>query len=416
MSHRRTVLSLAAACLLALPVGLAAAAPAYAPVFGPVTITGNHRTHDDVIRRELGFAPGDPFDPKLVDAAWERLEDLGFFTFVDIDYDDEDPDAPVAVSITVEEDQTRRWYPIIDYDPRFDVRLGARLYDINFGGRGELLSLSAVWYEPAAYTLTWRHPWLAGVRGLTLQVDGAWTGADFVYRDIDFRDGFVAARLEWRFLPPLYVAVGTEHGVFDQRGDITDLPRPWSRGERERQVWRATLGLDSRDLAWYPTRGAWHRITVNRTGGADFRSFTSVTGDLRQFLHLPWDHVLALRAWGRRVDGHLPPEAMLWWGGVETIRGLDYGSLPGEEGYLLTAEYRAPLFLMPLTADGRVVGVGFHAFADLGADWFDGRERPPLSSYGAGVHIAVSDHQFRFEVAFPEHGDATFQFMDRFNF
>jgi len=407
-----TVLS----CMALLALLWTAASAGGGEVFGPVTITGNTRTSASVIRRELGFAPGDPFDPKLIDAAWERLEDLGYFAYVDMDYDDEQPGVPIPVTITVEEDRTRRGYPIIDYDPRYDIRLGVRLYDINFRGRGETLSLTSVWYRPTEYTLTWRHPWLAGIRGLSLQVDGAWTSANFEYRNIEFRRRRAGATVRWRFLGPLSATVGFHHGVFDQKGPIDGLPVAWPAGQRRRNTWTGVLGLDSRDLTWYPTRGAWHRIIVERTGGAAFRSFVSVTGDLRQYLHLPWNHVLALHAWGRRVDGHVPPEDMLWWGGAETIRGLDYGSLAGDEGYLLSAEYRWPLFLMPITPDGRVVGVGLHAFFDMGNDWFEGGGRPPLTSYGAGVHLGISDHQFRFELAHPEHGKITFQFMDIFNF
>ncbi len=402
--------------LLPVLLSLLIAAPAGAAVFGSITVAGNDHTGTDVILRELGFATGDSFDTRALDAAWERLEDLGYFAFVDIDYDDEDPAAPIPVTITVEEDRTLRGYPVIDYDRRFDIRLGVRLYDINFRGRGETLSVNGVWYRPTEYGLTWRHPWLAGVRGLTLQLDGWWRSADFEYRDIDFREWWAGGRLTWQFHGPLYVGAGLRHGSFEQKGPITGLPLAWPAGSRDRTTWSGELGLDSREPRWYPTRGAWHRILVERTGGGAFRSFTSWTGDLRQYLHLPWDHVLALHAWGRRVDGHLPPEDLLWWGGPETLRGADYASLVGEEGYMLSAEYRWPLFLMPITADGRVIGIGLHAFADLGNDWFDGSGRPPLYSYGAGFHIGISDHQFRFEIAVPEHGETTFEFMDAFNF
>ena len=55
---------------------------------------------------------------------------------MDIDYDEE-IDGTIPIMVTVEEDRTTRFYPIIDYDRRWDVLLGARVYDINFRGRGE---------------------------------------------------------------------------------------------------------------------------------------------------------------------------------------------------------------------------------------------------------------------------------------
>ncbi|MBU1073218.1 hypothetical protein KKG45_08220, partial [bacterium] len=146
--------------------------------------------------------------------------------------------------------------------------------------------------------------------------------------------------------------------------------------------------------------------------GAHFR----ITGDLRGFVPLPWDHVLALRAWGRRTDGHVPPEDVLHWGGAETIRGHEYASREGEEGFLLSVEYRWPLFLMTISGDGRVIGIGLHAFGDAGSNWWDGDRRGTLYGYGGGAHINISDHQFRFELAFTGEGEAVFQFMDAFNF
>ena len=83
---------------------------------------------------------------------------------------------------------------------------------------------------------------------------------------------------------------------------------------------------------------------------------------------------------------------------------------------LLSVEYRWPLFLMPISGDGRVIGIGLHAFGDAGSNWWDAGDRGTLYSYGAGAHINISDHQFRFELAIPAEGDVTFQFMDAFNF
>ena len=49
-------------------------------------------------------------------------------------------------------------------------------------------------------------------------------------------------------------------------------------------------------------------------------------------------HLLALRAWGRQVDGPSQLDNHLWFGGPETVRGQTYASREGDEGYLLTAE------------------------------------------------------------------------------
>jgi outer membrane protein assembly factor BamA len=178
-----------------------------------------------------------------------------------------------------------------------------------------------------------------------------------------------------------------------------------------------TLGRDNRDNIYYPTRGAFHRLQLNRSEGQSFPSYTELRADLRQYLPTPWKHVLALRAFGRRVSREVPFEDRLYWGGVETIRGYGYASLEGEEGYLLSLEYRLPFFLMPLSANGQVIGVGLHAFTDAGDAWYDGAQgNEALIGWGLGLHLSISTQQFRFEIARTKEGDNAFQFADHFNF
>jgi len=418
MSSRRLVrFLLPTAICAAIAVLPPAEAAAFGDaVFGPVTVEGNTSTRTDLILHEIGFAEGDPFDFAALDASWEHLEDLGWFAFVDLDYDDGD-DGVVPVSIIVEEDQTTRWYPVIDYDPRWDILLGARVYDINFRGRGETLSVAATWYRRHGYELGWRHPWFFGVDGLSCGIDALWQDAPFEFLDFDFRSFDAGGHLRWDFARPLFVETGLAYRDFRQEADTAKLPTTWNAGDRSRLVWRGTLGVDSRDSAWYPTRGLYDRLTVAYVDRPSFHeSYTMLTADLRGFVPLPWEHVLALRAWGRRVDGAVWPEDMLFWGGADSIRGYEYASLAGEEGFLLSVEYRWPVFLMPISGDGRVIGIGLHAFGDAGSNWWDEDGRSTLYSYGGGAHINISDHQFRFELAIPAEGDVTFQFMDAFNF
>lgn len=382
--------------------------------FGEIIVEGNLKTDTQLIRDELSFREGDPFDLNKIDDSWEHLEDLGYFIFVEIE--EEIIGDLALVTVSVDEDQTLRGYPIVDYDRRFDVMLGARIYDINFRGRGETVSLQGLWYRPHNYSAFWKHPWLMRVRGLDLKFSGEWETADFVYRDFDYTSWNTGAELTWNFLGPVFVSAAGGYGYFNQKGVFAGSVQ--YADPATRRHWRSslTLGMDSRDLRWYPTRGAFHSLRMERISARDFQSYTQLIGDLRQFIPTPWNHVLALHAWGRLVNAHLPPEDRLYWGGSDTLRGYRYATIEGEEGFLLTVEYRWPLFLMPISADGRVIGIGLHAFTDIGSSWCDNLTREPLSSFGAGAHINIVSHQFRFEMARTESGKTVFQFMDSFNF
>jgi len=413
--HIRQVV-LTSLCIVVFVLPLQDAAAFENAVFGPISVEGNTSTRTDLILHELGFAQGDTFDFKALDASWEHLEDLGWFAFVDMDYDNSEGDM-IPVTVVVEEDRTTRYYPVIDYDPRWEILLGARIYDINFRGRGETLSFAATWWRRHGYELDWHHPWLFGIKGLSCGVDMVWEDADFVFLDFDYNRHEVSGRLRWDFRSPFFVETGVTYHSFEQQTATAELPATHVAASRNRITWRGTVGVDSRDSVWYPTRGIYSRLSVELVDRPTFyETYTLLTGDLRGFVPLPWDHVLAMRAWGRRVDDALWPEDMLFWGGADTIRGYEYASIAGEEGFLLSVEYRWPIFLMPISGDGRVIGIGLHAFGDAGANWWNDQTDDTLFSYGGGAHINISDHQFRFELAITADDDVAFQFMDAFNF
>ena len=112
-----------------------------------------------------------------------------------------------------------------------------------------------------------------------------------------------------------------------------------------------------------------------------------------------------------------PLDNVLYHGGPETVRGYRFGSLEGDEGWLLSLEYRLPLFIMPISPKGELVGLGLHAFADAGDAWYHGAEaHGPARSWGAGAHLNLDTLQLRFEAARTDEGEWVFEFMDRFNF
>ena len=80
-------------------------------------------------------------------------------------------------------------------------------------------------------------------------------------------------------------------------------------------------------------------------------------------------------------------------------------------------EYRLPLFLMPISPQGALVGFGFHLFGDAGDTWYEGAEATTAQmSYGLGAHFNLDTWQLRFEAARTKEGVWQFEFMDKFNF
>jgi len=88
-----------------------------APVLGAIVIEGNTKTDRAVIERVIGLVPGDACDLAAIDAAWDRLEDCGYFAFVDLE-SEEDDEGRVTLHVMVEEEKTMRVTPYVRYDRR----------------------------------------------------------------------------------------------------------------------------------------------------------------------------------------------------------------------------------------------------------------------------------------------------------
>src|SRR5690606_31905943 len=89
-----------------------------------IDITSNVKTRDFVIRRELGFAEGDPFNRSMVTRAKSAVEALGFFQRVSIDLQPGSAADKVLISIVVDEDSTGDYGATVGYSSQEGI-LGA---------------------------------------------------------------------------------------------------------------------------------------------------------------------------------------------------------------------------------------------------------------------------------------------------
>lgn len=395
---------------------------------GKIVIEGNTRTDTDLILREIGLEMGQPFVYEDMDAVWDHLEDLGYFAFVDMEFDDTDPDA-VVLTVYVEEDTTFEYGPLIRYDRRHKYLLGGRLAERNLRGKGETIEAALSVYYLQRAEVAWTKPWFLGVKGLETKLAADAESANFVFRPFKYRKWDADLQLRWNFSEPFYVLGGAGYGWFDQRENYDwNLPDRGEDGPTGRATFesgtsthwalRLAAGLDSRDNPYYPSRGVFVEFTGQRWLSDDFESYNEGLGDTRFFVPVPIaEHILALRAWGRQVDGPAHLDNTLFFGGPETVRGYRFGLQEGEEGYLLSAEYRIPLFIMPISPRGELIGAGLHAFFDAGDAWYYGAEAgTAMQSWGAGVHLNLDTLNLRFEAANTKDGDWRFEFMDVFNF
>lgn len=104
-----------------------------------INITGNTKTRDFVIRRELEFGEGDPFNRAMVVRGRTAIDALGFFSKVDISTSPGSSPDKVVLNINVDETSTGEYGASAGYSTTDGILGEVSLTERNFLGRGQYL-------------------------------------------------------------------------------------------------------------------------------------------------------------------------------------------------------------------------------------------------------------------------------------
>ena len=107
-----------------------------------IDIEGNTTTLDQVIRRQFRSAEGDPFNPREIRQAAERIRALGFFKNADVNARQGSAGDQVVVDVNVEEQATGSLTLGASYGVEAGVGLNVGFSETNFLGRGQALSVN----------------------------------------------------------------------------------------------------------------------------------------------------------------------------------------------------------------------------------------------------------------------------------
>ncbi|MBK1725535.1 outer membrane protein assembly factor BamA [Halorhodospira neutriphila] len=303
-----------------------------------INITGNQRTQDAVIRRELRQLEGAPLSSEALERSRTRLNRLGFFSTVNI----ETPRVPgeddrVDVNVSVQERMTGQLQAGIGYGDVQGFLVNFSISQDNLVGTGDRLSLTVNNSEVnTVYDVSYtdRYHSLEGV-SQTLSAGYRETRArqaDLADYDLDAAYGAVeysvpvtevdrlAARLRFEQLT-IRERSGTPARIeafIDEEGERFDTLQP-------RLSWRR----DTRDRGVFPTSGARQSLSLEGTlPGAD-QEFYKLSYRHQRYWPLPWlGERTSLSLEGELAYGggfgdteQLPFFENYYAGGVRTVRG-----------------------------------------------------------------------------------------------
>lgn len=104
-----------------------------------IDIEGNSTTLDRVIRRQFDTVEGDPFDPRAIRRAAERIRALAFFSNVDVESRPGSASNQVVVDVDVEEQPTGSLGVSLSFSTDDGAGVAFTFSESNFLGRGQRL-------------------------------------------------------------------------------------------------------------------------------------------------------------------------------------------------------------------------------------------------------------------------------------
>src|SRR3569833_3039818 len=233
-----------------------------------INISGNTKTRAFVIRRELGFAEGAPFNRAMVTAGKSHIEALGFFSKVDISAQPGSASDKIVLNINVTEQSTGDYGITAGYDSQSGLLGELSVTERNFLGRGQYIKASIGASQTGkSFDFSFTEPYFMGLK-LSAGIDA--------YRHITDEStaniyGQTSTGAQLRFGLPVTRDVTAQVFTGLDQTVIADATAPTStfftNGQVLNKAWVGYgLTYDSLDNNKHPTAGLYATLTQTYVG------------------------------------------------------------------------------------------------------------------------------------------------------
>ena len=338
--------------------------------FSRIDITGDTKTRDKVIRRQLKVVEGALYSKADLERSVSNLQRLDFFESVDIDTRKGKTADKMDVTVKVKEKPTRHISAGIGYSSADQVFFQTQIAEKNLLGRGQDLAFTAqLGTLSNTFSLKFTEPWLFDIP-LSMTVEAYnWTRDYDDYKKTSWggRTGFGYPVWDYTRLYLSYIYDDAK--ISNVSSDAADIIKD-QEGRLVTSALSSTLRRDSKNHPFLTTRGSDNSLTLDYAGGILGGDAGYVKGEVNSSWYFPlfWDCVGFLH--GRtgyiiRNGGEVPIYERFYLGGINSIRSFGSGQVSpvdpktgdrigGNKMILFNAE-----FLFPLIKEQGVRGVLF---------------------------------------------------------
>lgn len=340
--------------------------------FEIIIISGNTKTRDKVIRRELKVYEQELYNGKGLKRGVRNLYRLDYFEEVKVNTLQGSSDDKMVLKIDVAEKPTGAFTFGGGYSSVENAFMMFSTSQRNLFGRGQTLELKAeLGGRTTQYNLSFTEPWL---------FDIPWSAGFRIFKldkDYDTYDKESFGGGVWSSYPIFdYTRATVKYGY--ENADIKNVTLDASDSIRKLEGTNVessiTTGLqyDSRNSFFNATEGSKHNISVQYAGLGGDIGFTKYLAETGWFIPLFKDLVGVLHGKTGYVAGHsgktLPDWERFYLGGINSLRGFDWRDISpieinengveskvgGDKFIQINIELKHPLF-----KDAGIWGVAF---------------------------------------------------------
>jgi outer membrane protein insertion porin family len=379
-----------------------------------ISIEGNNRTRDEVIRREFRQFESAWYDADRIKLSRDRVDRLGFFTEVNLQTE------PVAGSpdqvdlvVNVTEKPTGNLTLGAGYSQEEKLSIIAGITQENVFGSGNYLGLNINTSKfNRQLVLSTTNPYFTP-DGVSRSFDGYYRTRRPYQNQIEGDYRLVTKGLAVRFGVPftevdtVFFGAGVEQTTIEPGAFLPQAYQDYANtfGATSNTL-PLTLGWtrDSRDSALVPTRGRLQRVNAEVSLSGDARYFKT-NYQFQQYIPLTYQYTLAFNTelgYGKGLNGRpYPVFKNFFGGGLGSVRGFEGGTL-GPTSPVLNSTTGSEIniggnrsialnteFIMPFPGAGNDRSLRLFGFFDIG-NIYGENQRMDFSSLRASAGIGVS--------------------------
>ena len=299
--------------------------------FEEITISGNTKTRDKVIRRQLKVYEQELYSGQRLKTSVRNLYRLDYFEDIKVNTVKGSSDDKMRLLIDVKEKDTGAFSFGAGYGNAEGVFLTGSISERNLFGRGQVLALkSQVGTETQRYTLSFTEPWLYDI---PLSAGADIYNWRYSYPDYDKDSIGGQLRLGYPIFDYTRGNLGYTYDIANIKNVSEEAASSIKQdaGENTKSSITSSIRYDSRNQLFHPTEGSLQDIEYEFAGLGGNVGFNKVVGETGWYFPLLWQTVGVLHGKAglvKEIPGKtLPDYEKFYMVGNDALRGFERDDL-----------------------------------------------------------------------------------------